>query len=103
MCLCGSWLNYVIGDLVVLDNEEGCFLDEYCMFMLVFDEELRWFDVNNGVVWYWFIDCLGVYCFKGNCESVVLCGFSVNVDVFMSDFGWVLMEELDECLGWGMY
>ena len=92
-----SRLNYRVGEVVALRNDEGMFPERYQLFTPTADlQEVR--SVENQIQ-VSFIESPGVYRLKGQMAGPILRGFSANTLEIFSNLQRLGQQELDSKLG----
>ena len=92
-----SRLNYRVGEVVALRNDEGMFPEKYQLFTPTADlQEVR--SVENQIQ-VSFIESPGVYRLKGQMAGPILRGFSANTLEIFSNLQRLGQQELDSKLG----
>jgi hypothetical protein len=95
-------LNYEVGQLAILPNDDRVFPQRYNVFSPR-DEDASVLLANEQQVRYRFTDSPGSYRLKGNRDGVVLRGFSVQLPDQATRLQRINKEELDQKLGAGRY
>ncbi len=96
-----SQLNYQVGELVTLRNDEGMFPSKYQLFTPAADlQEVQPVDSQIQIS---FIETPGAYRLKGQLDGPLLRGFSVNTHESFSDLRRLDKQQLDSQLGEGTY
>ena len=92
-----SRLNYRVGEVVALRNDEGMFPEKYQLFTPTADlQEVQSVDNKIQVS---FIATPGAYRLKGQMDGPMLRGFAVNTLEIFSDLQRLSQQELDSKLG----